>query len=88
MVALSLDHAEELGYDLSELEFTGTARTANGFVHYAPIVLEEVAVGDIVVRDVEAAVLEARTGRSLLGMSFLRKLAGFEITDDRLILRW
>ena len=53
-----------------------------------PDVLRELAVGSIVLRDVQAYV--SRPGRlpePLLGMSFLDRLGGFEKSGRRLILR-
>lgn len=88
MVALSPGHAERLGYAIHQLDFAGRAQTPNGIARFAPIVLEEIAIGEIVVRDVPAAVLEKPMEKSLLGMTFLRRLAGFEVKGDRLILRW
>ena len=33
-------------------------------------------------------IIDAPMQKSLLGMSFLRKLAGFAVKDEQLILRW
>jgi aspartyl protease family protein len=61
--------------------------TANGVVLVAPVLLKEVAIGDIVVRDVRAVVVpEDRLQVSLLGMTFLSKLSRFEVSGDQLIL--
>jgi aspartyl protease family protein len=88
MVALSPQDAEAIGFFVHQLDYSGKAETANGVARFAPVVIEEIAVGDIVVRNVPAAVVETPMRRSLLGMTFLRKLAGFEVRGDRLILRW
>ena len=88
MVALSPGHAEQLGYAIHQLDYAGRAQTPNGVARFAPIVIDEITVGDIVMRDVSAAVLEQPMEKSLLGMTFLRRLAGFEVKGDRLILRW
>jgi aspartyl protease family protein len=54
----------------------------------APVRIREMRVGDIVVRDVEAVVAPpGRLRTSLLGMSFLRSLRGFDISGGRLTLR-
>ena len=54
----------------------------------APVRIRELRVGDIAVRDVEAVVVpEGRLGTSLLGMSFLRRLKGFDMAGGRLTLR-
>jgi aspartyl protease family protein len=54
----------------------------------APVRIRELRVGDIAVRDVEAVVVpEGRLGTSLLGMSFLRRLKGFDMAGGRLTLK-
>lgn len=88
MVALSLKDAETLGLSASQLDFTGRANTANGVARFAPVVLSEVAIGDLVIHDVQAVVMEAPMEISLLGMTFLSRLAGFEIKDSELTMRW
>jgi clan AA aspartic protease (TIGR02281 family) len=63
--------------------------TANGVVKAALVRLREMQVGDVSLRDVQALVPEASGGppMSLLGMSFLKRLAGFETIQGKLILR-
>ena len=49
--------------------------------------LREVRIDRIVLRDVDAVVLpQGRLSGSLLGMSFLRRLASFEVSKGRLVL--
>jgi aspartyl protease family protein len=87
LVALSHEDAQLAGIRVSEREFTRPIDTANGTVHAAYVKIGEMRVGDIAVRDVEALVLPpGRLGTSLLGMSFLRRLGGFEISQGRLKL--
>jgi len=50
--------------------------------------LDEVTIGDLTLRDVKAAIRRTRTGPSLLGMSFLRRLDGYEVREGKLVLRW
>ena len=88
MVALSLANAESLGFSASDLNYTGRAHTANGIARFAPVMLSQISIGDITVHDVQAVVMEAPMNISLLGMTFLRRLQGFEIKDDHLIMRW
>ena len=88
LVALSRSDAQKLGIDLEELKFTGRAKTANGIARVAPIMLAEVEIGENVVENVPAAVIDAPMDISLLGMSFLKRLSGFEIKDNKLIMRW
>jgi aspartyl protease family protein len=87
-VALSHEDAALLGLRVEPRDFRGRVSTANGVVQTAPVRIKEIRVGDILVRDVEAVVLPPRAlGVSLLGMSFLRRLEGFEIAKGRLVLR-
>jgi aspartyl protease family protein len=88
MVALSEEDAETIGLPIYQLDYTGQANTANGVARFAPVTIDEMAIGDHVVRNVQGAVIEGHSGNSLLGMTFLRKLSGFEVKDNRLFLRW
>jgi len=88
IVALSYEDAETVGIRVTANDFTAQLRTANGVVEAAPVRLPEIRVGDILVENVDAVVLpRGRLGTSLLGMSFLRRLRGFEISQGRLTLR-
>ena len=86
-VVLSPADAERLGFNLRDLAYTRRYRTANGIVSGAPIRLGRVRLGPIVVDDVRASVNGAAMRRSLLGMSFLDRLSGYEIANDTLTLR-
>lgn len=88
LVALRSEDAAAIGLRPSPSEFTRRLGTANGSVSAAPVRLREMRLNGIIVRDVEAVVLPpGRLGISLLGMSFLRGLKGFEISRGRLTLR-
>ncbi len=86
-IALSREDADKLGISPSDREFTRIYQTANGTMRGAPVTLDSVAIGPIDVRDVAASVAEGDMGVSLLGMSFLNRLAGYQVTGDRLTLR-
>ena len=86
-VILSPADAARLGFNLSDLRYIRTYRTANGIVQGAPVRLDRVAVGPIALTNVRASVNGAPMRRSLLGMSFLSRLSGYEVRDDRLTLR-
>ncbi|MCE3249377.1 MAG: family clan aspartic protease [Geminicoccaceae bacterium] len=87
-IVLTLDDARELGFRPQELEFSQRFRTANGEVRGAPVRLRELRIGQFSLYDLEASVNEAPLAISLLGMGFLEQLAGYEVDDGRLILRW
>ncbi len=74
--------ARRLGYDLSRLRFTRIYQTANGTVRGAPVTLGEVTVGPIRLANVAASVNGAEMSQSLLGMSFLNRLSGYEVRGN------
>lgn len=87
-VALRSEDAQALGRRPAPSEFTIPISTANGTVFAAPVRLPEVRLGSLRATDVAALVLKpGMTDRSLLGMSFLRKLGGFEVASGTLILK-
>lgn len=86
-IVLSPDDAARVGYDRSELLFNRQYQTANGTGWGAPVVLRSIEAGAIRYRDVTASVNGAPMSESLLGMSFLDRLSGFEVRGDSLILR-
>ena len=88
VVALSYEDAASAGFRPAPGDFTVAVSTANGVAQAARIRIDEVQIGDITVRDVQAVV--AKPGAlnvSLLGMTFLKRLGGFEIAQGRLTLR-
>jgi aspartyl protease family protein len=87
-IVLSPNDALEIGLRPADLRFTRRFETANGTVRGAPVILRELRVGQLQLFDVGASVNEAPLEVSLLGMSFLNELRGYEVADGRLILRW
>ncbi len=87
MVALSAADAERIGFDLDALSFNQAVSTANGRAFVARVVLRDVDLGGIRASNVVATVHRDGLGQSLLGMSFLDRLAGFERRGDILILK-
>ena len=86
-VTLKPSDARRLGFDLDGLSYDRTYRTANGTVRGASVRLRRVTIGPISVTQVRASVNAAEMTRSLLGMSFLSRLSGFEVAQGRLTLR-
>ncbi len=86
-VVLTYNDAERIGIDTQSLDYRIPIDTANGRTTAAPATIAAIDIGNIRRDDVQALV--ARRGdlsRSLLGMTFLETLWGFEIRGDRLIL--
>lgn len=86
-VVLTPADARRLRFDLSRLNFNRFYSTANGTGTGAPVRLGEVRVGPIAVRDVRASVNGTEMSHSLLGMSFLNRLSGYEVNRNSLILK-
>jgi aspartyl protease family protein len=85
-VALTQEDAIALG--VMPVSFNTPLHTANGALRAGEARLNEIRVGSIAVRDTPAVVLPSGAMQhSLLGMSFLKKLAGFEFASGDLILK-
>jgi aspartyl protease family protein len=85
-LVLSHDDAEKAGIDPDDLAYLGSAGTANGLVRTARVMLSEVALENIVDRDVRAVVTDGDLDSSLLGMTYLQRFSRLEIADGELIL--
>lgn len=85
-VVLTPADAERLGLAPESLDYTRIYETANGTVRGAPIELGEIVVGPIRLTGVTASVNQSRMRRSLLGMSFLGRISGYEVRGDKLTL--
>jgi aspartyl protease family protein len=87
-VAINASTARRMGIRLEPADFKYKVRTANGTTHAAATMIDEIQIGRVIVRNVEASVLEDDALSSvLLGMSFLNKLKKFEIDRGTLVLR-
>ncbi len=86
-VVLSPGDAARLGFDVQTLAFTRPYRTANGLVFGAPVRLGRVSIGPVTMAGVRASVNGAPMKRSLLGMSFLSRLSGYDVSRETMILR-
>jgi len=87
-VVLTQEAAKAANLPLDLLKYDVPIETASGRTRAAAVVLDRIAVGSIVERRVPALVSapgELRT--SLLGMTFLNRLASFEVSGGRLTMR-
>jgi aspartyl protease family protein len=88
LVILPREDARLAGINPAATEYKSRAATANGVVLVAPVVLKEVVIGDVTVRNVPAAVFpDSKLQVGLLGMSFLSKLSHFEVAHGQLVLK-
>lgn len=85
-VVLTQSDASQIGLNPNSLNYFGRAMTANGEVRTAPVVLETVALGDVVDKNVTAWVNQGDQDQSLLGMAYLQRWSHIEIGNNSLIL--
>ena len=88
MVVLTAETAKALGIEPNALAYSVLVSTANGRALAAPVTLDRVIVGSI--RENRVRALVAKPGvlhQNLLGMSFLDRLASYEVRQNRLVMR-
>lgn len=87
-LSLTSEDADALGINLAPADFRYRTMTANGISTAAKVHLDAVRIANIEIDDVDALVMRpGALGRSLLGMSALRRLGGVHISDGRLVLQ-
>ena len=86
MVVLSPADAQRIGFDLDGLSYSSLAETANGMVRGAPVKLRNLELGNLRLTEVAAEVNEAEMSQSLLGMSFLSRLSGYDVRNGEMTL--
>jgi aspartyl protease family protein len=87
-VVLTAETAAAAGLREEALNYSVPVATANGRTMAAPVTIDDLAIGPIAEKRVRALV--ARPGalrENLLGMTFLDRLASYEVRGNRLILR-
>ncbi|MBV8506137.1 MAG: TIGR02281 family clan AA aspartic protease [Alphaproteobacteria bacterium] len=87
LVTLTPADARAAGINPASLAFSGRVQTASGAARMAPVTLREIRIGQLLIYDVPAGVLE-HLNVSLLGMSFLSRLQGYEMRDGKLTITW
>jgi aspartyl protease family protein len=87
-VMLTRDAALAAGLPPEMIKYNVNVETANGRAQAAAVTLDRVAVGNIVERAVPALIAQPGQLRtSLLGMSFLARLKGWEVRGDKVTMR-
>ena len=86
-VALTPADARKLGYDLRGLNYGHRVVTAAGQTRAAAVRLASVTVAGARLENVDALVIEKGLDTSLLGMTYLGRLASFQATRQALILQ-
>jgi aspartyl protease family protein len=87
LVSLSPQDAVAAGLDRAALKFDQTVHTGNGPVAAAFTQLRTIRIDGLEIADVQAAIID-NLNQSVLGMSFLRRLKGFEMRDGALTIDW
>ena len=87
-IVLSQADARRAGIDLSSLDFSGRANTANGLVSTAPVTLGTLRFGDLTASRVPAQVNGGDMAGSLLGMTWLDRFSKVEIEGSRMRLEY
>jgi aspartyl protease family protein len=86
-VAVNETTARRLGFGLMDLDYRYSVSTANGKTQAAFVKLNIMEIGSIRVRDVDAVVLkDSALASTLVGVSFLKKLASYGVEDGSLHL--
>lgn len=87
-VVLSHEAAKAAGLPLEMVRYSVHVDTANGRALAAAVTLDRIAIGGIVERSVPALIAPpGQLKTSLLGMSFLSRLEGWEVRGDKLTMR-
>jgi aspartyl protease family protein len=87
-IVLRPEDAKKAGIDVEKLNYRVPVLTANGRTTAARVRLEEVSIGPLDRKGVDALVAQpGALTQSLLGMSFLSRLRSYEFSGDFLTLR-
>jgi aspartyl protease family protein len=85
-VALTPADARRLGFDVRALTYSSHVVTAAGNARAASVKLASLTVAGARLENVDALVIEKGLDTSLLGMTYLGRLASFQATREALIL--
>ncbi|MBZ9677439.1 TIGR02281 family clan AA aspartic protease [Mesorhizobium sp. ES1-1] len=87
LVAVNSSTARRVGLSLNPSDFSHEVNTANGTIKAAVVTIDRLQVGGITVNDVQAIVLDDKALRiNLIGMSFLQRLAKYQVESGSLLL--
>ena len=86
LVALSKRDARRIGVNTDNLQRNAEVKTAAGRVMAATTTIDEITIDGVTVKNVSAVVMEDGLETSLLGMSFLNRLEGWDVTTNAIII--
>lgn len=87
VVAINTSAARRIGLSLRPADFKYRVSTANGETVAASAILSSIEIGRVRLENVEAMVLhDDALSDTLLGMSFLKRLRHYEVSNGTLVL--
>jgi aspartyl protease family protein len=87
LVAMNASTARRIGIKVTPADFKYAVKTANGETRAAGVTIGRLQIGRISVDDVEAVVLDDRAlDGTLIGVSFLKRLAKYQVENGALLL--
>lgn len=87
-VMLTREAALAAGLPPEMIKYNVNIDTANGHAYAAAAIIDSIAVGGIVEHNVPALIAQPGSLKtSLLGMSFLSRLQGWEVRGDKVVMR-
>lgn len=86
LVALTKRDARRIGVNTDNLQRDTDVRTAAGRVRAAVTIIDEIVIDGVTVKNVSAVVMDDDLEYSLLGMSFLNRLEGWDVTTNAIII--
>lgn len=78
--------ARRIGFDVDNLKYNQIIQTANGTTFSADAKIESFEIDNFQMNDLWVLVNKNLSGNSLLGMNFLKRLKGYEVFADKMIL--
>lgn len=86
MISLTRSDARKIGVNTDKLVRSVDVRTASGRVKAGIVTIKKIEIDGVELKDVSAVVLEEGLEYSLLGMSFLNRLEGWDVTPGAIII--
>ena len=87
LVAINISTARRIGISLNPSDFNQQVNTANGVIKAAVVSIDRLQIGKISVDNIQAVVLDDRAlHTNLIGMSFLQRLAKYQVENGSLLL--
>lgn len=86
MISLTKRDARKIGVNTDKLVRSLDVRTAAGRVKAGTVFVEKIEIDGVVLENVQAVVLEEGLEYSLLGMSFLNRLEGWDVTPNAIVI--